>query len=115
MQKILLVEDDPTIVKFLTDFLKQEGYFADSASGQAEAIKKFESTEYDLVLMDISLKDGNGFVVCSALKQLCDVPSTVWLPASTWVPTIISPSPFGRASLYREYAQFCGVPARCKE
>ena len=81
MQKILLVEDDPTIVKFLTDFLKQEGYFADSASGQAEAIKKFESTEYDLVLMDISLKDGNGFVVCSALKQLCDVP-VIFLTAS---------------------------------
>ena len=81
MQKILVVEDDPTIVKFLIDFLKQEGYYADAADGQNEALKKFERTEYDLVLMDISLKDGNGFVVCSALKQMRDIP-VIFLTAS---------------------------------
>lgn len=81
MQKILVVEDDLTIIKFLTDFLKQEGYYADSAEGQKEALQKFEDTEYDLVLMDISLKDGNGFVVCSALKQIRDVP-VIFLTAS---------------------------------
>ena len=81
MQKILVVEDDLTIIKFLTDFLKQEGYYADSAEGQKEALQKFEDTEYDLMLMDISLKDGNGFVVCSALKQIRDVP-VIFLTAS---------------------------------
>lgn len=69
MEHILLVEDDSTIVAALTQFLRSEGFSVQSASGQAEALNAIEATEFDLVLLDVGLKDGNGFSVCSAIKQ----------------------------------------------
>lgn len=68
-EKILLVEDDKDIVDYLGSFLKGEGFVVESVSGQAEAIQQIEEKEYDLLLIDISLSDGNGFAVCAAAKR----------------------------------------------
>ncbi|MCH5272080.1 MAG: response regulator transcription factor [Lachnospiraceae bacterium] len=81
MTKILLVEDDEAIVKSLTEFLKMEGFAVTNAKGQSDALRLAGETEFDLVLLDISLRDGNGFVVCSALKQDRDIP-VIFLTAS---------------------------------
>lgn len=69
MERILLVEDDGTIVAALTQFLRSEGFSVQSASGQTEAFAAIEAAEFDLVLLDVGLKDGNGFSICSAIKQ----------------------------------------------
>lgn len=69
MERILLVEDDATIVAALTQFLRSEGFSVQSASGQTEALSAMEAAEFDLVLLDVGLKDGNGFSICSAIKQ----------------------------------------------
>lgn len=61
MKKILLVEDDPNIVSSLTLFMKNEGYLVDSANGQQTALQKIAQEQYDIILLDISLNDGNGF------------------------------------------------------
>lgn len=74
MTKILLVEDDRGIVANLTEFLTAEGYDVKNASGQAAALEALESGRFDLVLLDISLSDGNGFAVCSAVKSLYNIP-----------------------------------------
>ena len=63
MTRLLLVEDDEAIVKSLTEFLKMEGFAVTHVWGQSEALRLAEETEFDLVLLDISLRDGNGFVV----------------------------------------------------
>ena len=81
MNKILLVEDDRGIVANLTEFLTAEGFQVKSASGQASALKLLESERFDLVLLDISLSDGNGFAVCSAVKSLYNIP-VIFLTAS---------------------------------
>lgn len=81
MIKILLVEDDKGIVANLTEFLTSEGYNVKSASGQAGALKLLESEQFDLVLLDISLSDGNGFAVCSAVKSVYGIP-VIFLTAS---------------------------------
>lgn len=81
MQRILMVEDDSSIVKSLGDFLRGEGFLADAVSGQKEALERLEESCYDLVLLDVSLKDGNGFSVCSAIKQKTDLP-VIFLTAS---------------------------------
>lgn len=81
MNRILLVEDDASIVKFLQEFLQGEGFGVDTALGQSQALEKFEAQAYDLVLLDVSLSDGNGFVVCSAIKKEKDVP-VIFLTAS---------------------------------
>lgn len=81
MTKILLVEDDRGIVANLTEFLTAEGYEVKNASGQAAALEALESEWFDLVLLDISLSDGNGFAVCSAVKSLYKMP-VIFLTAS---------------------------------
>ncbi len=74
MRNILLVEDDESIISSLKKYLSNEGFQIDSASGQREAVEKIESAGYDLVLLDISLSDGNGFSVCAAIKQNGNIP-----------------------------------------
>lgn len=79
--RVLLVEDDDKIVENLTGFLKEEGCFLVSASGQREAVRLLSKESFDLALLDISLKDGNGFSVCAAIKSISDMP-VIFLTAS---------------------------------
>ena len=81
MAKILLVEDDRSIITNLTDFLRSEGFSVDSVRGQTDALKRLTSDAYDLILLDVSLSDGNGFAVCSAAKRDSDIP-VIFLTAS---------------------------------
>lgn len=81
MSKLLLVEDDETIVENLCVFLQQEGFLIESVFGQKQAIELLEEKYYDLVLLDISLADGNGFAICSYIKQNTDI-SVIFLTAS---------------------------------
>ena len=63
---IYLLEDDKSIVENLSEFLCGEGFLVESAAGQSSALELLQKEEFDLVLLDISLSDGNGFAVCSA-------------------------------------------------
>lgn len=74
MNKILLVEDDGSIIKNLTEYLRGEGFAVLSASGQREALALLEEATVDLALLDVSLKEGNGFSLCSAIKAQRDIP-----------------------------------------
>lgn len=82
MTKILLVEDDRSIVTNLTAFLNGEGFRVKTAAGQADALQTIENETFDLVLLDISLAEGNGFTVCSAIKATTDTP-VIFLTASS--------------------------------
>lgn len=81
MARILLVEDDESIIDNLSVFLKKEGFDVDVATGQKAALDKLDNSYYDLILLDISLKDGNGFSVCSAVKSSYNIP-VIFLTAS---------------------------------
>ena len=81
MNRILLVEDDADIVSNLTEFLQKEGFYVDSADGQSRALSRISKGSYDLVLLDVSLRDGNGFGVCTAIKSTSDIP-VIFLTAS---------------------------------
>lgn len=81
MASILLVEDDRSIVSSLTEFLTREGFSVQSAPGQSGALSALEHEHFDLVLLDISLADGNGFAVCSAIKSEYRIP-VIFLTAS---------------------------------
>lgn len=82
MTKILLVEDDKGIVANLTEFLTGEGYEVKSAAGQTQALALLEEEPFHLVLLDISLADGNGFSVCCAVKKTYGIP-VIFLTASS--------------------------------
>lgn len=81
MTRILLVEDDKGIVTNLTEYLTKEGYAVKNASGQKDALQFVEKEKFDLVLLDISLSDGNGFSVCKAIKSDYNIP-VIFLTAS---------------------------------
>lgn len=81
MTKILLVEDDKAIVANLTEFLKNEGYTVKSVSGQTAALYMLSEERSDLVLLDVSLAEGNGFAACKAIKEEYDIP-VIFLTAS---------------------------------
>lgn len=81
MYRILLVEDDPAIVKNLSEILKREDFLVDSASGQSRAMELMAKNNYDLCLLDISLEEGNGFAACRAIKAQGDTP-VIFLTAS---------------------------------
>lgn len=79
--KLLLVEDDQGIVENLTAFLKEENFEVEAVNGQKDAICCLEEKKYDLMLLDVSLADGNGFAVCAAAKAITDIP-VIFLTAS---------------------------------
>lgn len=81
MASILLVEDDRAIIENLSEFLLGEGFHTRAVSGQSAAVRILEETAFDLVLLDISLAEGNGFAVCSYIKQNTDTP-VIFLTAS---------------------------------
>lgn len=70
MTKLLLVEDDPTLIRMLTSFLSSEGFSVRSVTGQSAAVNAMEETAPELALVDISLAEGNGFAVCARAKEL---------------------------------------------
>ncbi len=81
--RILLVEDDPLIVESLTELLVGEGYSVATASTQRDAIvRALGDSACRLVLLDISLADGNGFAVCSAVKAERPEVPVIFLTAS---------------------------------
>lgn len=79
--RILLVEDDSSIVMFLKDFLTKEGFGLESVDGHEKALSYLEENSCDLVLLDVALKQGNGFSVCKAVKEQYGVP-VIFLTAS---------------------------------
>ncbi|MBO7473632.1 MAG: response regulator transcription factor [Ruminococcus sp.] len=81
MNRILLVEDDKEIIANLTEFLSKEGFSVKNAKGQTAALELVENEQFDLVLLDVSLSDGNGFAVCSAIKSSTCLP-VIFLTAS---------------------------------
>lgn len=69
MQRILLVEDDPSIVFALEAFLHGEGFDTAHTASESEALALTEDGGFDLLLLDVSLYGGNGFNVCRAAKE----------------------------------------------
>lgn len=80
--KILLVEDDPTIIDTLTELLRGTGYTVDTADTQREAIAMATHQTYQLLLLDVTLKQGNGFAVCTAVKEATPEVPVIFLTAS---------------------------------
>jgi DNA-binding NtrC family response regulator len=58
---LLLVDDDRHVLASMAEWLREQGYTTDTASGLSEAIATVDRKAYDLVLVDIRLGDGDGF------------------------------------------------------
>jgi len=73
-KKILIVEDDDTVMNFETLELSHEGYLTITAKDGREALKKFEEENPDLILLDIMLPELNGIEVLRRIRKNSNVP-----------------------------------------
>ncbi len=73
-RKILLVDDEKTLVKALTFNLEKEGYQVIPAYEGEEALKKMEAENPDLLILDLMLPGLDGFEVCRRVRKNYDIP-----------------------------------------
>ena len=73
-RRILIVDDEPLIVKGLKYSLEQDGYETDSAADGEEAVNKFFAGQFDLVLLDVMLPKFDGIEVCQRIREKSSVP-----------------------------------------
>lgn len=71
--RILVVDDDKSIVKMIKDFLEMEEYSVDIALDGETALRKAE-TQPDLIILDINLPTINGIEVCKKIRDFVDCP-----------------------------------------
>ena len=81
MSKILLLEDDLSLVNGLTFAFERENYDFDIARTIREANSLWDDGKYDLLILDVSLPDGTGFEFCKKVREFSKVP-IVFLTAS---------------------------------
>ena len=81
MTKILLVEDDGQIASYLGELLRAEGFDTQISGSKKEAGECLLAQAFDLVLLDVSLPDGNGFSICAEIKREYEIP-VIFLTAS---------------------------------
>jgi len=72
--RILIVDDELSIVKFVRAVLKDKGYEVLTATNGAEAVQTMEQELPDLVLLDINMPALDGFEVCRRLREWSEVP-----------------------------------------
>jgi DNA-binding response OmpR family regulator len=66
--KILIVEDELDLAQSMATYLKGENYLCELAANCRSALEKIDLFDYDCILLDISLSDGNGLTVLKELK-----------------------------------------------
>ena len=69
LAQILVVDDDPMIVDVLTRFLSREGYGVIAARNGIEALEKVDRYRPDLILLDVTMPEMDGFTTCRRLKD----------------------------------------------
>ena len=74
MKKILLVEDDLSLISGLSFAIKKQGYLVDVARTRSEKDRMWAEGKYDLVILDVSLPDGSGYDLCKKIRQTSKVP-----------------------------------------
>ena len=74
MSKILVVDDEASIVTMLAYNLKKEGYDVVTAEDGEVALEKFESEKPDLLLLDIMMPKMDGYEVCRKIREKSNVP-----------------------------------------
>lgn len=66
--KVLIIEDEKELSKSIVTYLKSENYSCELASDVKSALDKTEAYDYDCILLDITLPDGNGLSILKELK-----------------------------------------------
>lgn len=74
MKHIFFVEDDLSLISGLSFALNKQGYEIDIVRTVLEAQKTWKEGKYDLVILDVSLPDGNGYDLCRKIRKTSKIP-----------------------------------------
>lgn len=72
--KILLIEDDPSIIEMLSGYLTKEGFHITSACDGEEGITRFHQEHFDLIVVDIMMPKLDGIEVIKIIRQSSSIP-----------------------------------------
>ena len=67
--KILLIEDEPSLLLSMQHYLEEEGYIVSTTNTFRDAVEKINDYDYDCLVVDITLPDGSGLDIIKELKQ----------------------------------------------
>jgi two-component system, OmpR family, KDP operon response regulator KdpE len=76
-ERVLVVDDEPQILKLLSVALRSKGYVVEVAGGGEEALERLCSSTFDMLLLDLGLPDVDGLEVCRRLREWSQIPIIV--------------------------------------
>jgi DNA-binding response OmpR family regulator len=74
VKTVLIVDDEPSIVRLVRDYLERAGFGVMTAANGAEALREFSRRRPDLVILDLTLPETDGLDVARAIRRAGDVP-----------------------------------------
>ncbi len=74
MSKILAVDDDKTLLRFLGEYLEEEGFEVVTSERAGKALKLFYSERPDLIVLDVMMPGMDGWEFCARIRELADTP-----------------------------------------
>ncbi|HEB11396.1 MAG TPA: response regulator transcription factor, partial [Spirochaetales bacterium] len=69
-EKILIIDDEPSVGTLLKINLKQKGYSVATAESGVEAIAKAEAEQFNLIILDVALPGMNGIEICRSFREI---------------------------------------------
>src|SRR5581483_608491 len=111
--RVLVVEDDPDMARFITRGLGEQAYAVDAVMTGDAAIERAMTTPYDAIVLDVMIPAPDGLEVCRVLRQHGTdtpilMPSAIASKVSTQGPTTTSSSRLNSRSCWLACARWCG-------
>ncbi len=82
-EKILVIDDDTTLLRFLQEYFGNEGYEVRTADRGQAGLREFYDQRPDIVVLDVMMPGMDGWEVCARLRELADVPIIMLTAKST--------------------------------
>src|SRR5690348_18234546 len=79
--RVVVVDDEPSLIKFVSQNLRARGYDVAGASNGLEGVERVKEYKPDLVILDINMPGMDGFETCSYIRQFSDA-AIIMLTAS---------------------------------
>lgn len=106
MKRVLVIDDEKSIVEMIRQTLNMEGFFAEVAADGEEGLQKYHSGRFDLVITDINLPKCSGNDVAEQIRKTNHIPmigisGTPWESVGKYFDTVLQ-KPFSLFALLKE-------------
>ncbi|MGQ9619422.1 MAG: response regulator transcription factor [Bacteroidales bacterium] len=112
--KILIIEDEPEMSELIKQFLEVENYVVESACNFTTGMDKVVSFDYDCILLDVMLPDGNGLKLLQELKKMDKADSVIIISAKDSVDDKVKGLELGADDYLVKPFHFAELNARIK-